>query len=233
MDTNRVDGYTHIGTGVALILSPLAFVIGFGIHPLEGHAAASAFQTVVDNQVRWAAAHVLLLFAGALLIPAAIGVMHRLGSTRPWFGVIGAALVGLGAVFLGSLIGAEALATSAFATVPADQRAGLLPGAQAILDSKGAMWATFLAFAMLLGLLVLGIGLVLSGAASRWVGVLTILAALVMTAGAIASERIAAIGSVPLLIGFGYLGWETLRMPMVGPQGTQTDAGSGARPARA
>jgi F0F1-type ATP synthase assembly protein I len=233
METNRVDGYKRIGTGLALILSPLAFMIGFGIHPLEGHTAASAFQTVIDNQGRWAAAHILLLIAAALLIPAAIGVMHRLGGTRPWFGAIGASLVGFGAVFLGSLIGAEALATSAFATVPADQRVGLLPGAQAILDSKGAMGATFLAFAMLLGLLILGIGLVLSGAASRWVGALTIIAALVMTVGAIASERIAAIGSVPLLVGFGYLGWETLRMPTVGPQGAQTAAGPGVRPARA
>jgi hypothetical protein len=231
--TNRVDGYKRIGTGLALILSPLTFVIGFGIHPLEGHTAAQAFQTVVDNQARWAAAHVLLLFAAALLIPAAIGVMHRLDGTRPWFGAIGATLVGWGAVFFGALIGAEALATSALATVPADQRAGLLPGTQALFDGKGAMWATFIAFVMLLGLLLFGIGLVLSGAALRWIGVLTIIATLVMAVGANASERIAAIGAIPLLIGFGYLGWETLRMPTIGPRGISTDAGPGIRPARA
>ncbi len=233
MDTSRVQTYKRIGTGLTLILSPFAFVIGFGIHPLAGDSAASAFQTVVDNQGRWAAAHIILLLAGALLLPAAIGVMHRLGDSRPGFGAVGAALIGFGAVFFGSLIGAEALATSAFATVPADQRAGLLPGAQAILDGKGAMWATLFAFTMLLGLLVLGIGLVLSGAAARWVGALTILAALVMTVGALASERIAAIGSLSLLIGFGYLGWETLRMPTTGPQRTMTDSEPGIRPARA
>jgi hypothetical protein len=233
MNTVRIDGYKRIGRGLALILSPLAFVIGFGIHPSEGHGAASAFQTVVANQGRWAAAHIVLLFAAALLIPAATDVAYRLGGTRPWFGAVGAALIGVGAVFLGSLIGAEALATSAFATVPADQRAGLLPGVQAIIDGKGAMGATSIAFAMLLGLLVLGIGLVLNGAASRWIGVLTILAALVMAVGAIASERIAAIGSVPLLIGFGYLGWETLRMPTAGPHGIPADVGPDIRPARA
>jgi hypothetical protein len=233
MDTGSVKTYKRIGTGLALILSPLAFVVGFGIHPLEGNTAASGFQTVVDNQVRWAAAHILLLFGAALMIPAAIGVMHRLDQTRPWLGAVGATLVGLGAVFFGSLIGAEALATSALATVPADQRAGLLSGVQAILDGKGAMWATFIAFTMLLGLLLFGFGLVLSGAASRWIGVLTIIAALVMTFGALAGERIAAIGSVPLLIAFGYLGWETLRMPTVGPQEVSTGTDSGVRPARA
>lgn len=233
METNRIDACKRIGTGWALTLSPLAFVIGFGIHPLEGHTAAGIFQTIADNQARWAAAHVLLLIGAALLIPASIRVMHRLSGTRPWLGAIGAALVGFGVIFLGALIGAEALATSAFVAVPADQRAGLLPGMQAMLDGKGALWATYLSFASLLGLLVLGIGLVLSGIASRWIGVLTIIAALVMAAGAIASERIAAIGSVPLLISFGYLGWETLRMPMAGPQGAQADAGPGVRPARA
>src|SRR5258707_3551366 len=130
MDTNQVQTYKRIGTGLALILSPLTFVIGFGIHPLAGNTAASAFQTIVDNQGRWAAAHVLLLFAGALLIPASVGVMDRLRTRRPWFGAIGVTLIGLGAVFFGALVGTEALATSAFATVPADQRTGLLPGLQ-------------------------------------------------------------------------------------------------------
>jgi hypothetical protein len=233
METNRVDAYKRIGTGLALILSPLLFVIGFGIHPLEGHTAAGAFQTIADNQARWAAAHVLLLFGAALLIPAAISVMHRLNGTRPWYGAIGAALVGFGAVFLGALIGAEALATSAFATVPADQRAGLLPGVQAMLDSKGALWATYLSFATLLGLLVLGIGLVLAGTRFRWIGVLTIIAALVMAVGAVGSERIGAIGSVPLLIGFGSLGLDTLRMPIIDAHSMTPDDGSAIRPARA
>ncbi len=233
MDSNRVQAYKRTGTGLALILSPLTFVIGFGIHPLAGQSAASAVQTVIDNQGRWAVAHIFLLFAAALLIPASIGVMHRLGGTRPWFGVIGAALVGLGAVFLGSLIGAEAFATSALATVPVDQRAGLLPGIQAIFDGEGAMGATIIAFAMLLGLLILGIGLVLSGPVSRWIGALMIVAALVMTVGALESERIAAVGAVPLLLSFGYLGWETLRMPTIGPQGVSLDTGRDIRPVRA
>jgi hypothetical protein len=187
MESMRVHSLKQAGTGLALILSPLAFVVGFAIHPLEGHTATEAFQTIVDNQGRWAAAHVLLLVAAALLIPSAVAVMRRLGDRHPWFGAIGAALIGLGAVFFGALVGAEALATSAFATVPADQRAGLLPGVQAMIDGKGAMWATFFAFAMLLGLLLFGIGLALSGAASRCVGALTIIAALVMTVVALAS----------------------------------------------
>jgi hypothetical protein len=233
MDTNRLQNASRVGTGLALILSPLAFVIGFGIHPLEGHTASGALQTIVDNQARWAAAHVILLFAAALMIPAGIGVMHHLRAIRPWFGAIGAALIGLGAVFLGSLIGAEALATSAFATVPADQRAGLLPASQAILDGKGAMWATLIAFAMLLGLLVLGIGLVLSGTSYRWMGALTIIAALVMSVGAAASERIAAIGSIPLLIAFGFLGLTMLRTPDAAPQSAMTGRGPGIHTARA
>lgn len=233
MESTRVQSLKQTGTGLALILSPLAFVVGFAIHPLEGHTAAGAFQTIVDNQGRWAAAHILLLLAAALLIPAAIAVMHRLSGMHPWFGAIGAVLIGVGAVFFGALVGAEAVATSAFATVPADQRAGLLPGVQAIIDGKGAMWATFIGFAMLLGLLVFGIGLALDGAASRWVGVLTILAAVVMAVGSVANERIGAIGAVPLLIGFGYLGWETLRAPASGAEGAIRDGGSEIRPARA
>jgi hypothetical protein len=102
-----------------------------------------------------------------------------------------------------------------------------------MIDGKGAMWATFIAFVMLLGLLLFGIGLALSGAALRWIGVLTIIATLVMAVGANASERIAAIGAVPLLIGFGYLGWETLRMPTVGQRGISADVDPGIRPARA
>jgi hypothetical protein len=102
-----------------------------------------------------------------------------------------------------------------------------------MLDGKGALWATDLSFAALLGLLVLGIGLVLCGAASRWIGALTIIAALVMTVGAVGSERIAAIGAVPLLIGFGALGLDTLRMPTIGAHGVMADDGSEVRPARA
>lgn len=232
MESTRLQSLKHTGTGLTLILAPLAFVVGFAIHPLEGHTAAGAFQTIVDNQARWAAAHFLLLLAAALLIPAAIAVMHRLSDVRPWFGAVGAALIGVGAVFFGALVGAEALATSAFATVPTDQRPGLLPGVQAIIDGKGATWATFIAFAMLLGLLILGIGLLLSGAAPRWIGALTILAALVMTVGAVASERVAAIGSTLLLIGFGYLGWAMIQMPTAGPRDVRADGSPKIRPAR-
>ena len=234
MDTNRVDAYKRIGTGLALILSPLVFVIGFGIHPLEGHTAASAFQTVVDNQGE--------VGGGAYPAPVRCRIADPGGDRRHASPGRNAAVV------RGDRCGAGRVRRG----LPRIAHRGGGAGDERVRDrarrSAGGIVARCRRRSSTAKarcgppISVSPPSSACSSSASacaercrhpRWIGVLTIIAALVMTVGAVGSERIAAIGSVPLLIGFGYLGWETLRMPAVGPQGAQTDAGSGVRPARA
>lgn len=103
-------------------------------------------------------------------------------------------------------------AASAFATVPADQRAGVVPGVQAPLGFKALGPLILLFLCLGAGLLVLAIGLFVTRAAPRWAcaaigagGVLLV---------AIVSDPFLATGAALLVLGLGPLGLRLLRQPV-------------------
>lgn len=207
--TSRLDTVERIGYGLALILAPVALTIGFGIHPKDGDTGTAALQIVADQKGRWEFAHILIMLGATLLVFAAIGINRRLAGGESWTGMIGTATTIFGAVFFACLIAAEGIVLSALASVSAEQQSGVAAGVQTILDSKGALPIVNLSFFMLPGLVLLGIGLLRESSTPRWVGLSVIIGTIVLLP--VINEQVEAVGALIILVGFGYVGIESIR----------------------
>jgi hypothetical protein len=183
-------------------------------------------QVIVGNIARWNTAHILILAGLVLFIPAVLGLMHLLRRRGAWFGLIGGALAAIGVVCLSALVGVDALATSAFADVPADQQAGLAPGVQAIIDSRGAIPVVYLAVGLILGLIVLAVGSFAVRAAPRWASVTIEVASVVLLASLVGNNvKIGAVGAAVVLVGMGAIGLQTLRQTNEAWETTSAEGG--------
>ena len=212
MENRSVETAKRIGTGLALILAPLTTLIGFASHPDEAGSGAAQLQAIVDNYARWNFAHIAFLISGALFIPATLGLMRLLRERGAWFGLAGGILSGLGIVFLGAQMGVDALATSAFATLPPDQRAGMAPGMQALLDLGGATPVVTLTIALTLGLFVLACGLFVARTVPRWTSVAIGIGALLQGSLVVSTDLLLPrVSAVFLVIGLGAIGLRELR----------------------
>jgi len=231
MTEDRIQAVTRFGRALAMIGAPLLLAVGLVVHPLEKQTGAEQLRVVADEATAWDLAHCLILVSMVLFLPAATGLRDLTRGRAGWLGLIGGALVAVGAVFFGALVGVEALATSAFATLPADQREALAPGVQALIDLKGAASVTLLGpLAIVVGLAVLGAGLWGTRSTPRWAGPVTLAGALILLILflAEASTRALTVGAVVVLVGMAgaaipVLGW--------GGGAERAPIGSGPRPA--
>jgi hypothetical protein len=98
---------------------------------------------------------------------------------------------------------------SAIASVPLEQRAGLQPGMQALIDFGGPLPVVFIGVSLNLGLVVLAIGLLITRAVPRWMS-LAITGASLALVGGLFSNLVGAIGAAGLLVGLGAIGLRTL-----------------------
>jgi hypothetical protein len=212
MENRSVETVKRIGTGLALILAPATTLLGFAIHPDDAKTGAAQLQVIVDNYARWNLAHIAILFSAAFFIPATIGLMHLLRERGAWFGLIGGILSGFGIVFLGAQMGVDALATSAFAALPPDQRAGLVPGMQALLDLGGATPVIAFTVALTLGLFVLACGLFVARTVPRWMSVAIGIGAVLQGSLVVSPDLLLPrVSAVFLLLGLGAIGLRELR----------------------
>ncbi len=215
METGSTESLKRVGIGLSMILAPLLLTVGMAIHPPGGMASgAERLRVVVATSGRWNLAHILILASLVLFIPAMLGVIRLLRDRGAWFGLIGGALVGIGVVFFGAFVGAEALVPGAFASLPADQQAALAPGMQAIIDAEGALAiAAYLGPLIIPGLLVLAIGLFAARVVPRWMSVAMGVGALLLVGAFMISPQIGAVGAAVLLVGLGAIGLQVLKQP--------------------
>jgi hypothetical protein len=111
--------------------------------------------------------------------------------------------------FFGICIGVE-FAMSAIARVPLEQRAGLRPGMQALIDFGGPLPVVFIGVSLNLGLVVLAIGLLITRAVPRWMSLAITTGASLALVGGLFSNLLGAIGAAGLLVGLGAIGLRTL-----------------------
>lgn len=211
MQGRNSDSAVRTITGVALICAPLFLAILLALHPQESKDASEQVQIIAAHAARWNAVHALFIVIMPLFLISAAGLAYALWERAPRAGLVGAALMAAGALFYCALFGAE-LALSAVATVPESQRAGIIPGAQAIIDGKGALPIVYLSLLFHVGLLVIAVALARTRTAPRWV-------AFVIGAGAVAlvsanfSDPLGAVSAGILFVGLGALGMQVLRTP--------------------
>ncbi len=192
-----------------MLLAPLLLLVGFSIHPPEPHNGARMLEVLANNAGRWNAVHIMFAVSMVLSIPATLGVtdlLKRRGGAR--YGLIGGSLVVIGVIFLTLFTGIE-LAMSAIASTPVEQRAGIEPAMQALIDFSGPLPVVFIGLSLNLGLFVLAVGLITTRAVPRWSSIGIEVAALVLVGG-LFNNLLGAIGAAVLLVGLGFVGLRVL-----------------------
>ena len=179
-----VDTIKRLGTGIAIILFPVFFIISNAIHPdlfdiSMIHDVQSWIEHFHGNRVLHFA-HVLELFMAPLLIVTALHFMDRLKKKGAYFGLIGGVMAVLGAVFLAVGKGALCLTTSAFDTLPEQQFAMITPALEVMLHKQGTLFLLWLISLLPVGFLILSIGLFKARYLRRWQNVLLILGSLLL-----------------------------------------------------
>jgi hypothetical protein len=196
---------------MSMILAWLLFAVGFAIHPTQSTSGAEQLRVIVASSGRWDLAHVLILVSLALFIPAVVGVMGFLQRRGAWLGLIGGSFVAIGVVFFAAWVGAEGFASSALASLSANQQAALAPAMHAIIVPRGALsFVSFTSFSLIAGWLVLAIGLFVAGTVPRWMSVAMGVGVLLLI-GSVFAIQIGAVGAAALAVGVGGIGVQVLK----------------------
>jgi hypothetical protein len=172
----NLDNIKRIGTGLAFILFPLLFIVGFAFHPrlLSPHML-SPRELVMRAQHAdlMQLGHVLDIFGAALLIVIALRFMKLLDrGSAALAGLVGAALAIWGVMMLAALKGALCLTMSAIDTVPDQEFAQMMPGLLAMFSRKGWMVLLWSIVCLPIGFAIQAIALLKTHAIPRWQGIL-------------------------------------------------------------
>lgn len=220
-DVARVRRALEVAGATALLLAPLAAAIGWSLNydslgsffrfslesPYLSSGRSGSTERMLEVIRDPAAAfrflllpHYFVYAAMPLFIAAAIALAYVLWRSAPWHGVLGAALVAIGAVYFVGVLGAW-LSFPAIADVPADQSGNQLAFLTALTNIRGLLLvSTILSTLVFLGMIVLGFGLYARRIAPRWSATLVVAGNVLILAFA-GTENWMVLGSLMILIG--------------------------------
>jgi hypothetical protein len=192
-------------TIAALVLASILFVADNLIHPKEyttGHEAEQ-LREIAANYTAWQVAHLLGLGTIFLFTAAVLGLAFLVRRRAPSLGLAGGALSLVGLLGFATIIGLDGYAWAIAGEVWG--RGDHATAELMLHDLQQSEWALpyyLPALGFLVGLVLLAVGLVRTGAVAPWVGVLFGLGAvLVGLEGAIHSNAFFIAGAVVLALG--------------------------------
>jgi hypothetical protein len=162
-------------TSIALVIASLLFVADNLIHPKEytPDHEAEQLRVIADHYTRWQVAHVLGLGTILVFTVAVLGLAFLVRRRAPTLGLWGGVLGVLGLLGFATVIGLDGYS---WAIVGEVSSRGDPHTAQLVLhDLQQSDWAWpyyLPALGFLVGLLLLAVGLVRTGAVAPWVGIL-------------------------------------------------------------
>lgn len=159
--------------GAAMITAPSFIVVAELLHGRFQADAAEQLAVVADNTGRWYAAHVLVLVALVLTLPAFVGLAHLVRASRPLLGSLSLLAFAPGLVVLASVAGMELVLWQM--AQPGRDRAEMVSLLDSLTESAGIapLFAVLLLFPA--AWLLVGIGLYVSRSEPRWAAVLVAL----------------------------------------------------------
>lgn len=210
MEANSSEHLRKNITGVCLIAGPLALLVGQIVHPVEKSDAADQLRLVAANLDRWYAAHLILLVAVVLMIPAVLGLAHLIHERRTMLAYVGGGLSLIGIVAVSALIGTDGVAGYFVASGTPDA-----PASVAFFDSvinSGRMMPLYIATLLFgLGLIVTAVGLYQTRVVAQWSAIAIGLGGLLVDIGFPAgAAAIVLVGMAVLLIGMLPVGYGVL-----------------------
>jgi len=159
-------GFRRTVAGGAMILMPILILVAEVLHqPLANHTAGR-FAAALAYHDRMYAAHLLLLVAMGLAVPAFLGLVHLLYPARPALADVSFV------VFVAGLIGITAFIAMEFdtwqAAVPQADATEMIAFLQRVYTSSGILAISVGALLFPLAWLLAGIGLYRANTLPRW-----------------------------------------------------------------
>ena len=193
--------------GVCMVASPLVLLVGMVIHPERTTDEGAQLAVIADNLDAWFLAHLLVLIAIALALPATLGLMHMLRERQVAWGHVGGGLALLGLLATTGIVAIEGFVGWQAAQGGADQ-AQMTALFERVFESTGVLVPFFfMSFALALGFLILAMGLYRARAVQSWTaGIVAIGAILLTLGGPTASAVLNILGAAFLLVGLGTVG---------------------------
>lgn len=196
------------GAPAALTVGAVLMVAGMALHA-RGLPDEAYVRTVATQPGQWLTSHLLLAFGNALIALGAAVVAVRMARGR------GAALTGVGSLmasFGGVLMALGDLGHGAVAYSLVDQVAvaDSLAIQEAYFRNPAIAGVSFGGMLLPLGLIILGVGLLRSGAVPRWAAIVLLISPIVIQAGMAAGPQMVLFG-LPLVVGMTALARSLIR----------------------
>jgi hypothetical protein len=212
---DKEDSMTHLSdahhfrklvAGFCMVASPLLFLIAMVVHPATGTEEASLVAAAAGSPDAWYIAHLLVLVAIVLAVPAVLGLMHMLREREVAFGHLGGGLAMVGLLAFTGLVTVEGLV--GWQMAEAGDRGEMVALLERLYDTTGVVVPLYvMSFAFTLGVICLAIGLYMARAVQSWMAVCLVAGAVAAAiGGAAAIEWLAIVGAAILLVGLGSIG---------------------------
>lgn len=202
--------FRRLVAGWCMVLGPLLVLAAFVVSPSLKSGSAAQVAQVAANQDRFLITMLLSLAAVALVVGAALGMIHMLRERMVAVGHVGGTLALLGLIALAAQIGASLMLWSMVrdGVQPADVSAwhGLTH------DTATVILLAIIPWASAVGFIALAAGLFRAHAIDWWMAALLALGPVgILLAGAVSSVTVGIIGAALFLIGSGSIGVLVLR----------------------
>jgi hypothetical protein len=208
----------RLGTGWALIVAPLLFLVDNLMHPKEltrGHELDQV-DLIADSYSRWQAAHAIGFVAILAFAPAVLGLAFLVRRRQAGYGLVAGALAISGLLGLAAAITIDGFAWGVAGELSTNPEVGRDGAAAALKELQGSGWSYVYYLAPLgfiVGMLMLAVGSARQGAVPSWAAALLALAVLMVgTETAIVSNAYFIAGATVLLVGGAAVGLTILRM---------------------
>jgi hypothetical protein len=197
--------------GLCMVLAPLFLLVGAIVHPEMKTDEGAQLAVIADNLDQWYAAHLLVLVALALAVPAVLGLMHMLHEREVALGHLGGGLGVLGLLATVGIVTIDGFVGWQAAVADAD-RTQMTALFTRLHDTAGVVIPFYIvSFGFALGVVLLAMGLYRARAVQSWMAAfIAIGSVLLAIGGPTASEVLFIVGAAFLFVGLGSIGRHVL-----------------------
>jgi len=213
MNPTNPTTFRRKAAGAAMIAAPLVSIVAEVLHARLQTDAGKQIEAIAADTGRWYAAHVLVLVALVLFLPAFVGVVHLLEQKRPRLGNFSLVAFVPGLVALAAVVGMELVVWQM--AQPDRDRAEMISLFESTSENAGVVPVILVALLFPIAWLLVGIGLYAARLAPRWSAALVGLAQLVGFIGELSGgpKWLAVAAQVAFAIGLIPIGFRVLRLP--------------------
>jgi hypothetical protein len=196
--------------GMCMIAAPLVLLAGVILHPEQKSNVGDQLAVVADNMDAWFVAHLMILIALVLAVPAVLGLMHMLREREVAFGHVGGGLAMVGLLATTGVVAIDGFVGWQAAEAPSAEMTALF---ERVTETAGVVIPFFvMSLAFSVGMLFLAAGLYRARAVQSWTAAMLGVGSVALAVGGlVASDILSIVGAAVFLVGFVQVGRMVLR----------------------